>query len=67
MATINQPELKFTPVEEIKDRVNTVRTTFFQHKTRPVEFRLLQLRKLYWAWVILLAHFFFYLLNIEFK
>lgn len=43
------PDLKFTPTEEIPSRVSTTRKTFLEHKTRDVEFRLVQLRKLYWA------------------
>ncbi|KAK5796018.1 hypothetical protein VI817_005303 [Penicillium citrinum] len=39
----------FTPLEEIPQRVSTVRKTFLEHKTRDVEFRLVQLRKLWWA------------------
>ncbi|KKZ66245.1 aldehyde dehydrogenase (NAD(P)+) [[Emmonsia] crescens] len=49
MATIDLPALHFTPVEEIPGKVKRVRTTFFQHKTRPLEFRIQQLRKLYWV------------------
>ncbi|OJD12877.1 hypothetical protein AJ78_06592 [Emergomyces pasteurianus Ep9510] len=49
MATVDLPALQFTPVEEIPGKVKRVRTTFFQHKTRPIEFRVQQLRKLYWA------------------
>lgn len=43
------PEFANTPVEEIPKIVSRARNTFFTHKTRPVEFRLKQLRKLYWA------------------
>ncbi|KAK2827847.1 hypothetical protein FQN49_007281 [Arthroderma sp. PD_2] len=49
MASPALPILKYTPVEEIPTRVKNVRTTFFEHKTRPIEFRIQQLRKLYWA------------------
>lgn len=45
------PPLQFTPTEEIQGRVATLRKTFFEHKTRDIEFRLVQLRKLYWAYV----------------
>jgi beta-apo-4'-carotenal oxygenase len=48
-APIEIPALQATPVQEIHDKVAKVRATFFEHKTRPVEFRLVQLRKLYWA------------------
>ena len=47
MATI--PDLEFTKVEAIPKIVNGVRETFHTHKTRPLEFRLVQLRKLYWG------------------
>ncbi|KAJ5476589.1 Aldehyde dehydrogenaseN-terminal [Penicillium sp. IBT 31633x] len=43
------PDLKFTSLDEIPARVSTLRKTFLEHKTRDVEFRLVQLRKLYWA------------------
>ncbi|KAL1966762.1 hypothetical protein VTN77DRAFT_3959 [Rasamsonia byssochlamydoides] len=48
-ATIDIPPLQPTPVDEIHARIAKVRASFFEHKTRPVEFRLVQLRKLYWA------------------
>ncbi|KAJ5544746.1 hypothetical protein N7461_007050 [Penicillium sp. DV-2018c] len=43
------PELKFTSLDEIPTRISTARKAFFEHKTRDIEFRLVQLRKLYWA------------------
>ncbi|KAJ5810003.1 Hexadecenal dehydrogenase [Penicillium pulvis] len=46
---VTLPELQFTPVEEIPSRVSTARKAFLEHRTRDVEFRLVQLRKLYWA------------------
>lgn len=49
MGLVDCPDLKYTAVEEIPERVKNLRTTFFQQKTRPLEFRLVQLRKLYWA------------------
>jgi beta-apo-4'-carotenal oxygenase len=49
MAVIDIPELKYTPVDDISGRVGKVRAAFHEHKTRSVEFRLVQLRKLYWA------------------
>ncbi|EEH45345.2 hexadecenal dehydrogenase [Paracoccidioides brasiliensis Pb18] len=49
MAAVDVPDLQFTPVEEIPGKAQKVRTTFFQQKTRPIEFRIQQLRKLYWA------------------
>jgi beta-apo-4'-carotenal oxygenase len=49
MGAVDIPELKFTPVEKIPEIVKETRATFFQQKTRPLEFRIQQLRKLYWA------------------
>ncbi|EFW13604.1 aldehyde dehydrogenase [Coccidioides posadasii str. Silveira] len=49
MGAVDIPKLRFTPVDEIPERVRRLRTTFFQQKTRPIDFRILQLRKLYWA------------------
>lgn len=49
MVASNIPPLEFTPVEDIPGRVSTLRKTFLEHKTRDLEFRLVQLRKLYWA------------------
>ncbi|KAE8379670.1 Aldehyde/histidinol dehydrogenase [Aspergillus bertholletiae] len=49
MVASNIPPIQFTPVEDIPGRVSTVRKTFLEHKTRDLEFRLVQLRKLYWA------------------
>ncbi|PTU18216.1 hypothetical protein P175DRAFT_0354546 [Aspergillus ochraceoroseus IBT 24754] len=49
MGASDIPDLTFTPIEEIQERVTRVQTTFLEHKTRDVEFRLVQLRKLYWA------------------
>lgn len=43
------PQFENTPVEEIPTIVARLRKAFFTHKTRPVEYRLKQLRKLYWA------------------
>ncbi|KAF2087728.1 aldehyde dehydrogenase [Saccharata proteae CBS 121410] len=43
------PELQYTPIEGIPATVNLLRTTFLTHKTRPIEWRLVQLRKLYWG------------------
>ncbi|KAJ5779615.1 hypothetical protein N7457_007335 [Penicillium paradoxum] len=43
------PDLQFTSLDEIPSRISTLRKTFLEHKTRDVEFRLVQLRKLYWA------------------
>ncbi|KAL5340492.1 Aldehyde/histidinol dehydrogenase [Aspergillus crustosus] len=49
MGAIDIPELQYTPIEEIQERAARVKQTFLEHKTRDVEFRLTQLRKLYWA------------------
>ncbi|EAW10774.1 hexadecenal dehydrogenase [Aspergillus clavatus NRRL 1] len=49
MGASNIPDLQFTPIEVIQERASTLRKTFLEHKTRDVEFRLKQLRKLYWA------------------
>lgn len=43
------PEFKATSLDEIPARVSTARKAFSEHKTRDLEFRLVQLRKLYWA------------------
>ncbi|KAF1809234.1 aldehyde dehydrogenase [Eremomyces bilateralis CBS 781.70] len=43
------PAFKHTPAEAIPGIVERVRKTFLAGKTRPVEFRLVQLRKLYWG------------------
>jgi len=49
MGASDIPKLQYTPLEEIPQRVAKVRAAFREHKTRDVEFRLVQLRKLYWA------------------
>lgn len=43
------PELVYTPIDGIPATVNLLRTTFSTQKTRNVEYRLKQLRKLYWG------------------
>lgn len=43
------PQIEYTPIEDLQDRVSKLKKTFNEHKTRSVEFRLVQLRKLYWA------------------
>lgn len=43
------PPFKTTPVEQISGTVDVLRKTFFVRKTRDVQFRIKQLRKLYWA------------------
>lgn len=52
MVVSNLPTIQYTPIEEIQNRASTLRKTFAEHKTRDVEFRLVQLRKLYWAYVL---------------
>ncbi|KAL8720521.1 MAG: hypothetical protein Q9225_002643 [Loekoesia sp. 1 TL-2023] len=42
-------ELKHTPVDTIPAIAAGVRNAFNSHKTKPVGFRLMQLRKLYWG------------------
>lgn len=43
------PELKYTPQHDIPGIVESARSAFNSQKTKPVEFRLRQLRKLYWG------------------
>lgn len=43
------PEFSTTPIDEITVTVDRVRQTFWSSKTRDVQFRIKQLRKLYWA------------------
>lgn len=49
MTSIQLPEFKHTPKDQIPDIVSHLRKTFYSQKTRPAEFRLKQLRKLYWT------------------
>lgn len=44
-------ELKYTPVDSIPAIASGVRNAFNSHKTKPIAFRLTQLRKLYWGYV----------------
>lgn len=46
---VQLPELQFTSLEDIPERTSTARKAFLEHRTRDVEFRLVQLRKFYWA------------------
>lgn len=46
---VDLPEFKATSLDEIPSRVSTAHKAFYEHKTRDLEFRLVQLRKLYWA------------------
>ncbi|ERF72451.1 hypothetical protein EPUS_07908 [Endocarpon pusillum Z07020] len=45
----NLPPFANTPIDDIPKIVEEVRSTFFTQKTKPIEFRLRQLRKLYWG------------------
>ena len=45
---IEPPHLHYTPKDHIPDVVNQVHESFQSHTTRPVSFRLKELRKLYW-------------------
>ncbi|KIX07170.1 uncharacterized protein Z518_01823 [Rhinocladiella mackenziei CBS 650.93] len=49
MTSIQLPTFTTTPVEQIPSIVSRLRKTFHSQRTRPAEFRLKQLRKLYWA------------------
>ncbi|CAO1602891.1 Hexadecenal dehydrogenase [Xanthoria calcicola] len=42
-------ELRYTPVDSIPAIASGVRNAFNSHKTKPIGFRLTQLRKLYWG------------------
>lgn len=46
---VKLPTFENTPLEKIQQEVERVRSAFYADKTRPVEFRLIQLRKLYWG------------------
>lgn len=43
------PDFANTPVQAIPHLVNELRTSFNAQKTKPLEYRLVQLRKLYWG------------------
>lgn len=43
------PQFKHTEVSAIPSIVNQARVTFNTQKTKPIDFRLVQLRKLYWG------------------
>ena len=47
------PPLELTDPNVIPEIANDVRSTFLTHKTRSLEFRLVQLRKLYWGRALL--------------
>lgn len=43
------PPFEHTPIDDIAPLCATVRASFLAHTTRPLEYRITQLRKLYWA------------------
>ena len=45
------PPFNYTPLDDIPTIAGQIRKTFLSHKTRPIEYRLAQLRKLYWGYV----------------
>ncbi|USW49263.1 Putative aldehyde dehydrogenase NAD(P)-dependent, aldehyde/histidinol dehydrogenase [Septoria linicola] len=48
--TMNEiPELTYTPVDDVSRRHQRVVDKFHTHETRPIEYRLKQLRSLYWG------------------
>lgn len=49
MANVQLPAFAPTPLDQIPSTVSRLRKTFLSQRTRPAEFRLKQLRKLYWA------------------
>ncbi|KAJ9604151.1 Hexadecenal dehydrogenase [Cladophialophora chaetospira] len=49
MTSVKLPDFHHTSVEEIPSIVSRLRKTFISQKTRPTDFRIKQLRKLYWA------------------
>lgn len=49
MVVSSIPELQYNSIDEIQERASKLKKTFTERKTRSVEFRLVQLRKLYWA------------------
>jgi hypothetical protein len=46
------PDLQFSCLETISACISTTRKSFLEHRSRDVEFRVVQLRKLYWACVL---------------
>ncbi|PBP18596.1 fatty aldehyde dehydrogenase [Diplocarpon rosae] len=49
MTSLKIAPFEATPVESISSTVNLCRTTFRAQKTKPITYRLVQLRKLYWG------------------
>ena len=52
MGAIDISPLQYTPTDDVQTRVAQLRQSFQEHKTRDVEFRLVQLRRLYWAYAL---------------
>ena len=46
-------ELQYTPADAIPAIAREVRLSFASQKTKPIEWRLKQLRKLYWGYDLL--------------
>jgi len=51
MASSKIPDFQSTPVESLPSIANLARTTFRTQKTKPLAYRLVQLRKFYWGLV----------------
>ena len=49
MSSIKISPFESTPIEGISATVNLCRTSFSSQRTKPLSYRLVQLRKLYWA------------------
>ncbi|CAG8978165.1 hypothetical protein HYALB_00012027 [Hymenoscyphus albidus] len=49
MSSIKIAPFETTPIESISSTVNQCKTTFRSQKTKPLQYRLTQLRKLYWG------------------
>lgn len=49
MTSKGLPEFKTTPVESIAEIHSRLNRTFLSHKTRPLSWRLTQLRRLWWG------------------
>ncbi|KAK7564111.1 fatty aldehyde dehydrogenase [Phyllosticta citricarpa] len=47
-----RPKLKYTPLDDIPETAKAVRTTFRSGRTRPIQYRLKQLRKFYWGYIL---------------
>ena len=53
---VSLPILHHTSVADVSDIVDRLRKTFHKQKTKPLSYRLVQLRKLYWGYVCVLCH-----------